>query len=100
MCVYEPWHECKLALSHTRRPAMFKKMVFGALTGALFLAGAASAQELKIALIAGKTGPLEAYAKDTEKGFMLGLEYLTNGSMARATPELVVPTAMSTLSSP
>jgi branched-chain amino acid transport system substrate-binding protein len=38
-------------------------------------------QELKIALIAGKTGALEAYAKDTEKGFMLGLEYLTKGSM-------------------
>ena len=39
--------------------------------------GAAPAQELRIALIAGKTGPLEAYAKQTEAGFMLGLEYLT-----------------------
>lgn len=38
-------------------------------------------QELKIALIAGKTGPLEAYAKQTEIGFMLGLEYLTKGTM-------------------
>lgn len=39
------------------------------------------AQDIKIALIAGKTGALEAYAKETETGFMLGLEYLTNGKM-------------------
>jgi branched-chain amino acid transport system substrate-binding protein len=43
--------------------------------------GNAAAQELKIALIAGKTGPFEAYAKQTEAGFMMGLEYLTKGSM-------------------
>src|SRR6186713_287201 len=30
---------------------------------------------------AGKTGALEAYAKQTENGFMLGLEYLTKGTM-------------------
>jgi len=47
----------------------------------LTFAGLASAQELKIALIAGKTGALEAYAKETEMGFMLGLEYLTGGKM-------------------
>lgn len=46
------------------------------------LAGAAvAAPDLKIALIAGKTGPLEAYAKETETGFMMGLEYLTGGKM-------------------
>lgn len=44
-------------------------------------AGAASAQELRIALILGKTGPFEAYAKETEAGFMMGLEYLTGGKM-------------------
>jgi branched-chain amino acid transport system substrate-binding protein len=49
--------------------------------GALFLAGSAAAQEYKIALIAGKTGFLEAYAKETETGFMMGLEYLTGGKM-------------------
>lgn len=47
-----------------------------------FAAGPALAQqELKIALIAGKTGALEAYAKQTEAGFMLGLEFLTKGTM-------------------
>jgi branched-chain amino acid transport system substrate-binding protein len=38
-------------------------------------------QDLKVALIAGKTGVLEAYAKETETGFMMGLEYLTGGKM-------------------
>jgi branched-chain amino acid transport system substrate-binding protein len=46
------------------------------------LAGSAfAAPDLKIALIAGKTGALEAYAKETETGFMMGLEYLTGGKM-------------------
>ncbi|MFN4277487.1 MAG: substrate-binding domain-containing protein [Ferrovibrio sp.] len=41
----------------------------------------AQAADLKIALIASKTGPLEAYAKQTETGFMMGLEYLTKNTM-------------------
>jgi len=41
----------------------------------------AAAQDIKIALITGKTGALEAYAKETETGFMMGLEYLTAGKM-------------------
>jgi branched-chain amino acid transport system substrate-binding protein len=50
---------------------------------ALFILGAAQAAgpDVKIALIAGKTGALEAYARETETGFMLGLEYLTGGKM-------------------
>ena len=44
-------------------------------------AGLALAQDIKIALIAGKTGALEPYAKETETGFMMGLEYLTGGKM-------------------
>ena len=41
----------------------------------------ALAKDIKVCLIAGKTGPLEAYAKQTENGFMLGLEYLTKNTM-------------------
>ena len=41
----------------------------------------AQGKDLKVALIAGKTGALEAYAKETETGFMMGLEYLTGGKM-------------------
>ncbi len=44
-------------------------------------ASAAHADDFKIALIYGKTGALEAYAKQTETGLKLGLEYATNGSM-------------------
>ncbi len=54
-----------------------------ALAAGLALASnAALAQDIKIALIAGKTGPLEAYAKQTEAGLKLGLEYATKGTMA------------------
>ncbi|WP_442920596.1 substrate-binding domain-containing protein [Massilia sp. S19_KUP03_FR1] len=54
-----------------------------ALSFALILSGAAhgAGPDVKIALIAGKTGALEAYARETETGFMLGLEYLTGGKM-------------------
>jgi branched-chain amino acid transport system substrate-binding protein len=50
-------------------------------TVALLCAGSAAAKDIKVCLIAGKTGPLEAYAKQTEVGFMLGLEFLTKGTM-------------------
>jgi branched-chain amino acid transport system substrate-binding protein len=48
---------------------------------AIMVAGPALAQDIKVCLIAGKTGPLEAYAKQTEIGFMMGLEFLTKGTM-------------------
>jgi branched-chain amino acid transport system substrate-binding protein len=61
---------------------MLRRSMF-ILAGGLLLAGPAAAQQpLKIALIYGKTGPLEAYARQTEAGFMLGLEYATKGTMA------------------
>lgn len=53
------------------------------LAGAAFAFSSGSmAQDIKICLIAGKTGPLEAYAKQTEVGFLMGLEHLTKGAMA------------------
>jgi branched-chain amino acid transport system substrate-binding protein len=54
---------------------------------AFALATPALAQQgkpVKVALIADKTGPLEAYAKQTAAGFMLGLEYATKGTMTVA----------------
>ena len=57
---------------------------------ATLVAGTALAQDLKIALIAGKTGALEAYAKQTETGFMMGLEYLTKGTMTWEGRKIVV----------
>ncbi len=46
--------------------------------------------EIRVALIYSKTGPLEAYGKQTETGFMLGLDYATNGMMMVAGKKLVV----------
>ena len=52
-------------------------------------AGAAKG-DIRIALIASKSGPLEAYAKQTITGFNMGLDYATGGSMAVAGRKLVV----------
>jgi branched-chain amino acid transport system substrate-binding protein len=60
-----------------------------ALTGAAGLALAQS-KEIKIAHIYGKTGPLEAYAKQTQTGLMMGLEYLTGGKMELLGRKIVV----------
>jgi branched-chain amino acid transport system substrate-binding protein len=46
--------------------------------------------EIRIAHIHSKTGPLEAYGKQTSTGFMMGLEYATNGTMTVAGKKLVV----------
>jgi branched-chain amino acid transport system substrate-binding protein len=53
-------------------------------------AHAQTGKDLKIALIGSKTGPLEAYAKQTITGFMMGLEYATGGTMAVAGRKIVV----------
>ena len=56
--------------------------IAAAVAAAVLLGAApAAAKDIKVCLIAGKTGPLEAYAKQTENGFMMGLEYLTKGTM-------------------
>ncbi len=47
-------------------------------------------KDIKIALIASKTGPLEAYAKQTIVGFNMGLDYATGGTMMVAGKKLVV----------
>ncbi len=46
--------------------------------------------DIKIAHIYSKTGPLEAYGKQTATGFMMGLDYATNGTMMVAGKKLVV----------
>ena len=67
-----------------------KKLIAGIALSAGISAGAAHAQDIKIALIYSKTGPLEAYAKQTETGLMLGLEYLTGGTMALNGRKIVI----------
>jgi len=64
------------------------------ITGALLAAAAglafAQAKEIKIAHIYDKTGPLEAYAKQSSNGLMMGLEYLTGGKMELLGRKIVV----------
>ena len=67
-------------------------MAFGAALAGLWSAPALAADSgpVKIALIADKTGPLEAYAKQTSAGFAMGLAYATGGTMEVAGRKLVV----------
>ncbi|MEO5844028.1 MAG: substrate-binding domain-containing protein, partial [Caldimonas sp.] len=46
--------------------------------------------EIRIAHVYSKTGPLEAYGKQTQTGLMMGLDYATNGTMMVAGKKLVV----------
>lgn len=72
---------------------MLKRFALTTLTiGMLASTAAFAAEDLKIALITSKTGPLEAYAKQTETGFMMGLNYLTNGTMTLNGRKIVVIT--------
>ena len=59
----------------------------------LTLAGTAAAQgknEIRIAHVYSKTGPLEAYGKQTQVGLMMGLDYATGGTMMVAGKKIVV----------
>ncbi|MEP6739013.1 MAG: ABC transporter substrate-binding protein, partial [Caldimonas sp.] len=53
-------------------------------------AAAQSKGEIRVALIYSKTGPLEAYGKQTETGFMMGLDYATGGTMMVGGKKIVV----------
>ena len=60
-----------------------KRLLLTALAG-LCMSSAAAAKDFVVAHVYDKTGPLEAYAKQTQAGLMLGLEYATQGSMTVA----------------
>jgi len=46
--------------------------------------------EIRIAHVYSKTGPLEAYGKQTQTGLMMGLDYATGGTMTVAGKKIVV----------
>ncbi len=54
------------------------------------MASFAQVKEIRIAHIHSKTGPLEAYGKQTATGFLMGLDYATEGTMMVAGKKLVV----------
>ncbi|WP_425044542.1 substrate-binding domain-containing protein [Primorskyibacter sp. S87] len=65
------------------------RLFAASMVSALALASAAAA-DIKIAHIYGKTGPFEAYAKQSHDGLMLGLEYATGGTMEINGEKIVV----------
>ncbi|MDZ7938564.1 MAG: substrate-binding domain-containing protein [Rhodoferax sp.] len=73
------------------RRAVLATAITTGLCASLF-SGAAFAQskEIKIAHIYSKTGPLEAYGKQTQTGFMMGLDYATGGTMMVAGKKITV----------
>ncbi len=78
-----------------RTPYMARRLGLAALATFAALSALASSawaqnKDIKIGLIYSRTGPLEAYGKQTATGFAMGLEYATGGSMTVAGKKLVV----------
>ena len=77
-----------------RIASAFSGAMFAALaTAALVVPMHAAAQgkaDIRIAHVYSKTGPLEAYGKQTQTGLMMGLDYATNGTMMVAGRKIVV----------
>jgi len=63
-----------------------------ALLACLVVGATAVAQtsEVRIAHVYSKTGPLEAYGKQTQTGLVLGLDYATNGTMMVGNKRIVL----------
>ncbi|MFG6468263.1 substrate-binding domain-containing protein [Roseateles sp. BYS87W] len=70
----------------TRRLALAAALTAAALPGLTLAAG----NEIRIAHVYSKTGPLEAYGKQTQIGLMMGLDYATGGTMTVAGKKLVI----------
>jgi branched-chain amino acid transport system substrate-binding protein len=73
----------------TRRLAVIALACTAALGSSMAMAQA-NKGEIRIAHIHSKTGPLEAYAKQTQAGLMMGLSYATGGTMVVAGKKIVV----------
>ncbi|MDE2363913.1 MAG: substrate-binding domain-containing protein [Hyphomicrobiales bacterium] len=69
-----------------------RKIVLAMAAGMSLTVSAAIAEDLKIALIHGRTGALEAYAKQTETGLRMGFEYGTKGTMEVDGRKIVIVT--------
>ena len=73
----------------SRRAALF--VTTFVLTAACAPAAFAQSKgEIRIAHVYGKTGPLEAYGKQTQIGLAMGLDYATGGTMTVAGKKLVL----------
>ncbi len=74
-------------------PLIHRRAASLALIGAcalLALPAQAAGNEIRIAHVYSKTGPLEAYGKQTQTGLMMGLDYATGGTMTVNGKKLMV----------
>ncbi|MDB5730532.1 MAG: transporter permease [Variovorax sp.] len=73
------------------RRSLIALAALGTLVASVFTAPAwAQSGEIRIAHVYSKTGPLEAYGKQTQTGLMMGLDYATGGTMAVGGKKIVV----------
>jgi branched-chain amino acid transport system substrate-binding protein len=77
----------EFAVNGARRSLLAVAALAALATPAAFAQGKG---EIRIAHVYSKTGPLEAYGKQTATGFMMGLDYATGGTMSVAGKKLVV----------
>ena len=77
-------------LTLTRSLSALAVVLAAALLGAPEASAQSAGKELRVALIYSKTGPLEAYGKQTQTGFLMGLNYATGGSMTVGGKKIVV----------
>jgi branched-chain amino acid transport system substrate-binding protein len=81
-------------MMRSQRPRLAAALGAAGLALALGLAHSAalaqSGKEIRIAHVYSKTGPLEAYGRQTQTGLMLGLDYATGGTMTVAGRHIVV----------
>ena len=86
------------SLSSNKTPRAHRRGLAGALALAAAVLAASvpltalaqSKGEIRIAHVYSKSGPFEAYGKQTQTGLMLGLDYATDGTMMVAGKKLVV----------
>jgi len=67
-----------------------RSLIALAAAAAVVSTSALAAGEIRIAHVYSKTGPLEAYGKQTQTGLMMGLDYATGGTMTVAGKKIVV----------
>ncbi|MBV8605692.1 MAG: substrate-binding domain-containing protein [Pelomonas sp.] len=67
-----------------------RRALLAALLAILPPGAARAAEDLRIAHVYSRTGPLEAYGRQTQVGLMLGFEYATGGTMSVAGRKIVV----------
>jgi len=73
-----------------RRTWIARASLLVATTGLFAASALAQGKDIRIAHIYSKTGALEAYGKQTQTGFMMGLDYATGGTMMVAGRKIVV----------